>query len=136
MRQWHTMHLVRLTVGLAGLALHSCSNEVAKGVTLGWDPSTASGIAGYRLYYGVASGSYTTIIDAGNRTNLQVTGLSNGVSYYFAVTAYNTLLIESAFSSELSFKPAPIGSATTNPPIAGTLAAAGIADAVATLKGL
>src|SRR4051812_46106459 len=136
MRQWHMIHLVRLTAGLAALALHSCSNEVAKGVTLGWDPSTESGIAGYRLYYGVASRSYTNMINVGNRTNFQVTGLSGDVNYFFAVSAYNTLMIESPFSSEVSFNPSSIAAAPTNPPIAGTIGASELSDGVATLKGL
>ena len=44
-------------------------------VTLAWDPSTSSGVAGYQINYGQTSGSYTNQVDAGNKTSYTVTGL-------------------------------------------------------------
>ena len=38
-------------------------------MTLAWDPSSGTDIAGYRLYEGVASRTYTNVIDAGIATN-------------------------------------------------------------------
>jgi Fibronectin type III domain/FG-GAP-like repeat len=72
-------------------------------VTLTWDPSGASSIAGYRLYYGIASLNYTQIKDLGNTTTATVSNLLPGQRYYFAVTDYNTDGVESVYSNEVSF---------------------------------
>lgn len=79
------------------------SAQPLSGVTLAWNPSAGSGIAGYRLYQGVASQTYTNVIEVGNVTNATVSGLSAGVTYFFAVTAYDINGLESPFSSEISY---------------------------------
>jgi hypothetical protein len=135
MRQWHRMHLVRLTAGLLTLALHACSSEMARAVTLGWDATTEPGVAGYRVYYGVTSRIYTNVVDAGNKTSIQISGLSDTATYYFAVTAYNTLMLESDPSTEISFKPLPTNS-PVSAPIAGTVGASGMTANAANVNGL
>ena len=72
-------------------------------VTLAWNPSPSSNIAGYRLYLGGASANYTNIIDAGNKTSVTASNLVGGATYFFALTAYNTIGLESAFSTEISY---------------------------------
>ena len=90
-------------------------------VTMAWDASPDSSIAGYRLYEGVASQTYTNVIDVGNVTAVTATGLAGGATYFYAVTAYDTNGAESAFSGEISYTvPLP-----TNPPPAITLAVLG-----------
>ena len=58
-------------------------------VTLAWDPNTEPDLAGYKLYYGTASGDYTQVIDVGNTTMYTVTNLTAGHTYYFTVTAHD-----------------------------------------------
>jgi hypothetical protein len=78
-------------------------NAAAEDVTLAWDaPGGDSEIDGYRVHYGVASGSYTDTLEVGVATKATVTGLSDGTTYYFVVTAYNSVG-ESAPSNEASF---------------------------------
>jgi Fibronectin type III domain len=72
-------------------------------VTLAWNPSAASDIAGYYLYQGAASGDYTNRIDTGNVTSSTVSALTPGLNYYFAVSAYDATGLESALSSEISY---------------------------------
>ncbi len=72
-------------------------------VTLAWDASPDSSIAGYRLYEGVASRTYTNVIDLGNTTMATVSNLTAGVTYFFAVTAYDTNGLESDYSGEVSY---------------------------------
>jgi hypothetical protein len=69
---------------------------------LAWDPSTDSIIAGYNIYYGGASGAYTSSADAGANLTAEVDGLTPGLTYYFAVTAYDTNGFESEFSDEIT----------------------------------
>jgi len=73
-------------------------------VTVGWDENPETNIAGYKLYYGTSSGNYTNTVDVGFQTQYTLTNLQEGVTYFFAVAAYNTSLNESAFSKELVFK--------------------------------
>src|SRR5688572_20086648 len=80
---------------LRGLALQR--------VTLAWDRNTEANIAGYKLYYGTAARTYPNVVNVGNVTNRSVSNLVDGVRYYFAVTAYNTLGVESDFSIELAY---------------------------------
>ena len=76
---------------------------VANVVTLAWDPS--DDIAGYRLYYGVAPRTYPFAIDVGPAAACTVSNLISGTTYFFAVTAYSHLGVESDFSDEIVFTP-------------------------------
>lgn len=60
----------------------------AHAATARWNAS--DGATGYRLFYGVASQDYDTILDVGPATSAVVEGLTVGETYYFNVTAYNT----------------------------------------------
>src|SRR5438445_6955515 len=71
-------------------------------VTLVWDANTEPDLAGYKLYYGLSSGSYQFSVDVGNVTSYTLSGLLDGRIYYFAATAYNLSVAESGFSNEVS----------------------------------
>jgi len=66
-------------------------------------PLNFSDLAGYKIYYGPASGNYTSNITAENMnvTSEQVTNLTKGQAYYLAVTAYDIYGIESGYSNEV-----------------------------------
>jgi Bacterial TSP3 repeat len=81
----------------------------AAGVQLSWTAPTkdANGapltdLAGYHVYYGLASLSYSVSIDVGLTTSAAISGLVDGLTYYFAVTAYDQAGNESAFSDEVA----------------------------------
>jgi hypothetical protein len=70
---------------------------------LSWDAVADPNVAGYRLYVGTAPGSYDQPgTSVGYHHSHAVAGLSNQTTYYFAVTAYDFLGNESAFSNEVS----------------------------------
>ena len=69
-------------------------------VTLAWDHNDQVSVAGYYVYYGIDSGSYSVKIDAGSEPLYTVVGLDDLKSYYIAVTAYNEFG-ESDFSEEI-----------------------------------
>jgi PKD repeat protein len=98
-----------LTRSLASLVMLAdlfffCSSYAQAGqVTLAWDASTSSGVAGYEINYGQTSGSYASQIDVGNQTSYTVTGLNDGATYYFAAKAYNSgKTTWSGFSNQVS----------------------------------
>jgi hypothetical protein len=84
------------------LAMMQLSAFAAGSVTLAWNPSTDPIVAGYNIYYGGASATYTNEIPVGNATNVTISGLVPGATYYFAATTYSAAGVESAFSSEVS----------------------------------
>ena len=83
-------------------------------VTLAWDPNPESNIQCYFLYWGTASRHYTAFTNVGNVSSHTVRGLTNGVAYYFALTAVDTSGLESDYSSEVSYTvPWPTNTAPT-----------------------
>jgi hypothetical protein len=72
-------------------------------VTLAWDPSPGDSIVGYNLYYGSASRTYTNIDQVGDVTQVTVTNLCPGATYYFAITSVDASETESDYSTELIY---------------------------------
>jgi fibronectin type 3 domain-containing protein len=96
--------------GSSGTANTSASAIGVTNVTMSWAAPTEttagsplSALSGYKIYYGTASGQYTTTIDVPNPglTTYVVDGLGIGMTYYFAVTAVSASGVESAFSPEV-----------------------------------
>jgi len=100
--------------------------------SLAWDSSPSSGVTGYRVYMGTASGNYTSNVAAGNATTTTLSGLTSGTTYFFAVKAYNASGVESAFSNEISFTPG----STSPGSVTIQLSVAPNGQAVLTVQGL
>src|SRR4029079_4226915 len=88
-------HSVFLVIALMLIA----ARALAGSLTLAWDPVSSPALAGYMLYYGPAAGNYTSKIDVGNTTMRTVANLTDGATYHFAVTAYDSSRVESGFSN-------------------------------------
>jgi hypothetical protein len=73
----------------------------AEQVSLAWDANTEPDLGGYKLYYGTAAQAYSQVINVGKNTQVTVSNLSQGVTYFFAVTAYNLQGAESEYSNEI-----------------------------------
>lgn len=69
--------------------------------TLAWNAVTDPSLSGYNVKVGTASGLYSRTITVGNVTSYTVDSLTNGTTYYFTVTAYNSAG-ESPPSNEVS----------------------------------
>lgn len=85
-------------------------------ISLAWDANTEPDLAGYKIHYGLSSGSYNTTIDVKEESNcnngvydpfkteccqITLVGFELGKTYYFAATAYDEDNNESAYSDEL-----------------------------------
>jgi hypothetical protein len=87
---------------VASLALFCARNADAAIVTLEWDPPVDTVTTGYIVLYGNTPGSYAFQVDTGLTTRFAVHGLADGVTYYFAVLAYDTAGLVSDVSPEIS----------------------------------
>ncbi len=82
----------------------------APSVMLAWDKSPDVSVTGYRLYWGVASRTYTNFIalPSASTTNATVSNLARGQRYYFAATALNAVPLESPYSLEVTYDTIPL----------------------------
>jgi hypothetical protein len=95
--------VVRFALSRAlAIGLFLATVTLAPGITLSWNANTESNIAGYHLYYGTADAPYSSTLDVSG-TTATVSGLQNGATYTFAVTAYDTTGAESAYSVPASY---------------------------------
>ncbi|MRS02929.1 hypothetical protein EG832_06855 [bacterium] len=98
---------------------------------LSWDASSSPGVAGYKLLYGTSSRNYTQSLDVGNTTSYTVTGLDEGMKYYFAAAAYNTSSVQSGYSNEVAYTtpaappPSPIYTISASAGVGGSIAPSG-----------
>ncbi len=80
----------------------------AASITITWDRNQEPDIAGYKVYWGTASGSYSdsaTINDTATdppTTAYNIDGLDVGTTYYFAIKAFDLAGQESIYSDEVS----------------------------------
>jgi hypothetical protein len=72
-------------------------------VTTHVDGSPATDLSHYDLHYGQVSGEYGTVRDVGNVTSYTLAGLTEGQTYYFAVTAVSSSGTSSDFSNEVRY---------------------------------
>ncbi len=113
------------------LPLFSVDTTLAAQTTLAWDPPVSpdgtpfTGVAGYHLHFGTASGTYTQSINAGNVTSYTIGNLAEGTTYYFAVTDYDTAGNESGYSNEVSKTLASTYSLTATAGTGGTISPVG-----------
>lgn len=98
----------------------SCDYASAGTAVLTWNANTEPDLAGYRVYYGTvsrigttpcANAGYASNVNVGNVTTYTFNNLTDGATYYFAVSAYDTSNNESACSTQQS-KVIPASSVT------------------------
>jgi hypothetical protein len=88
-----------VTVPVTGTGVSAVSHSVA----LTWQPSSSSGVSGYYVYRATASGGPYARVDSSavGGTSYTDTGVSAGVTYYYAVTTLGTDGIESGYSNQV-----------------------------------
>jgi hypothetical protein len=86
---------------LVALRFLPASSHAAR-VTLAWDANSEPDVAGYKIHYGPTSRTYSFVVEAGNVTTHTISNLQEGLTYFFAATAYSSAGLESDFSEEVS----------------------------------
>jgi hypothetical protein len=79
--------------------------SLSDSATLAWNASDDPMVTGYNVYWRMGSNTYsiTNYVSVGLVTNVTVTGLSLGTTYYFAATTYNASGLESPDSAEVIY---------------------------------
>ncbi len=99
----------QLSAQLAAFSI-TVSPAPTKSVTLTWsvptrntDGSSLGDLAGFKVYYGTASGQYATTLSLPNATlsSVVIEGLTTG-TWYFSIKSINTSGVESAYSGEVN----------------------------------
>jgi len=100
--------IILTSCGGGGETTVEVTNATNNSVTLIWeapttnaDDSALTDLGGYKIYYGTSSGNYTQEVNVGNVNTYTLT-LADGATYYFTVTAYDTLGNESEYSNEVN----------------------------------
>ena len=89
------------SIALALLVTLDCAKGAS--VSLGWSASTDTNVVAYNVYYGTVSGDYTSEISVGNVSDVTISNLTAGTTYYFAATAVDANGNESGFSAETAY---------------------------------
>ena len=89
------------------------------------DGTPLTSLKGYKIYTGTAAGSYAPGVDVGNANSYTATGLSDGTTYYFAVTAYDSTGNSSGYSNQVSYTTPSTTSTTPQSSIYTVTASAG-----------
>ena len=74
-------------------------------MTLAWTANGEPDLAGYKVYVGTASGTYSfpgSAFVTGKVTNYTVSNLPKGQTYFLAISAYDSAGNESPLSAEVS----------------------------------
>src|SRR5262245_44056199 len=87
-----------VTLALLGFGRH----VEAASLTLAWDHSISSGVAGYQISYGTQSGKATANVKAGYVTSVTINGLTEGTTYYFIVQSHDSAGALGSPSPEIS----------------------------------
>ena len=84
------------------LCIAGALDATAGVLTLQWDPSPDSSVAGYTVYVGTETGRYSSTFNVGNQLRFVFPDAQPGQSYYFAVAAYTSSNILGPLSAEVS----------------------------------
>jgi len=102
-------HFLVLFLSTLVITVFSWREAQSSQVTLSWYPPSTytdgtelNNLAGFNLYLGTTSCNYMFVVNVGKMTTYTFSDLTDGVRYYFAVTAYDGFGTESAYSNEAS----------------------------------
>lgn len=79
------------------------SARASQSVSIAWSASTDPTTAGYIVYAGNSPTNYTAQLNVGTNTMVTLTGLTEGTTNYFAVSAYNAASMISPPSTAISY---------------------------------
>jgi hypothetical protein len=131
--------LLLMTLATATLQVGAQTAEAAQAAltwtapTTNTDGTALTTLRGFKVYKATTSGNYTQSVDVGNVTSYTDSSLSDGTTYYFAVTAYDSTGNTSGYSNQASYStaatppPATLYTVTASAGSGGTISPSGAA---------
>lgn len=95
-------HMRKVILIVLSLVIICPVSGSAASILMRWNANTESDLAGYKVYYGNQSRTYSSSANVGKVTSYQIGNVSTGRTYYVALKAYDTSGNESGYSSESS----------------------------------
>jgi Fibronectin type III domain len=77
--------------------------HASQSVSIAWNAESDPNVAGYAVYLGATNGTYTSRFDVGTNTQITVSSLGEGQTYYFAVAAYDSARMEGTKSTGIPY---------------------------------
>ena len=87
----------------------------AGNVTLAWNENADPIVTGYNIYFWIKGGNSTNRISVGKATNVTISNLVNGATYFFAATTYGASGVESPVSAAAVNQPPTLNLMTPTP---------------------
>lgn len=121
--------LCLLWPALAQAAVQNC--------TIAWTARTEADLAGYRISWGTASGTYTSFTNVGlvTTTTCASIGITSAGTYYLIVRAFDTSNQLAANSNQATFTLATVTAPPTTPTISSFTPSSGIVGTSVTISG-
>lgn len=94
LRAWASLVLATFSIAWFSPAAEAASIKVT------WDPISDPNLSAYNVYYSTVSGYYTGVVSTGKTTEMTLTNLSAGSTYFFVVTYSTQVGYESPWSPE------------------------------------
>jgi hypothetical protein len=115
-KTWHAIAIIAFVGGVmtaliwaVSMNIQTTSRAATNVAVLTWNSNSETDLAGYNIYYGTSkrtaacpTGGYSSKVNAGKVKTYTVNNLTEGQTYYFSITSYDTSGNESCFSSEVS----------------------------------
>ena len=105
--------------------------------TIAWTARTESDLAGYRISWGTASGTYTSFANVGliTSTTCATIGITSAGTYYLIVRAFDTSNQLAANSNQVTFTLATVADPPTVPTITSFTPTSGVVGTSVTISG-
>jgi fibronectin type 3 domain-containing protein len=101
MKVFFTLTIVML-FGFAAKAQLVTRTNINPAVTLAWDASPSTNVAGYKMYQGYAGRTYTNVTTLSTNLVYTATNVLRGATYFWTVTAFDLQGLESDYSNEVT----------------------------------
>jgi hypothetical protein len=115
----------------------SLTQAAVQNCTIAWTARTEADLAGYRISWGTASGTYTSFTNVGlvTTTTCASIGITSAGTYYLIVRAFDTSNQLAANSNQVTFTLATVADPPTAPTITGFTPSSGIVGTSVTISG-
>lgn len=115
----------------------SLTQAAVQNCTIAWTARTEADLAGYRISWGTASGTYTSFTNVGlvTTTTCASIGITSAGTYYLIVRAFDTSNQLAANSNQVTFTLATVADPPTAPTITSFTPSSGIVGTSVTISG-